>query len=309
MTTQNPGSSNGSTPAVAPVPMLRFREALARVRPEAMALESNDLAQVSLDIPGAIITARGCIAELQALRPRIVAELPSFDVERFDKVETYAFALTLANGDYLSSSAPPMPIAQLTEELKGIRDMLVSDVTAAARRGLVDAAPLNELKGTNGSKNITTDIVTLASLINRNWAKLQGHSALKVEEIERAEQLAETLMGALGTKEQQAARATEAADLRQRVYTLFVKAYDHARRAVIYLRWDEGDADDIAPSLWAGRKQKANNGEEAPAPAPGTQPAPATDITAPIPAPAPAPVATNGGAMPVISPSGPFTNT
>ena len=138
MTTQNPGSSNGSTPEVAPVPMLRFREALARVRPEAMALDSNDLAQVSLDIPGAIITARGCIGELQALRPRIVADLPNFDVERFDKIETYPFALTQANGDYLSSSAPPMPIAELTEELKGIRDMLVSDVTAAARRGLVD---------------------------------------------------------------------------------------------------------------------------------------------------------------------------
>ena len=306
MTTQNPGSSNGSTPEVAPVPMLRFREALARVRPEAMALDSNDLAQVSLDIPGAVITARGCIAELQALRARIVAELPSFDIERFDKIETYAHALTQANGDYLSSSAPPMPIAELTEELKGIRDMLISDVTAAARRGLVDGTPLNELKGTTGAKNIATDIVTLSSLINRNWAKLQGLSALKLEEIERAEQLAESLQGALGTKEQQAAKATEDADMRQRVYTLFVKAYDHARRAVIYLRWDEGDADEIAPSLWAGRKQKANNGEEAPAPAPGTQPAPATDITAPIPAPAPAAAPGNGGAMPVISP---FTNT
>jgi hypothetical protein len=32
-----------------------------------------------------------------------------------------------------------------------------------------------------------------------------------------------------------------------------LKAYDQVRRAVTFLRWNEGDADRIAPSLYSGR--------------------------------------------------------
>lgn len=38
-----------------------------------------------------------------------------------------------------------------------------------------------------------------------------------------------------------------------RAYSLFVRAYDQCRRAVSYLRWEEGDADDEPPSLFANR--------------------------------------------------------
>lgn len=43
------------------------------------------------------------------------------------------------------------------------------------------------------------------------------------------------------------------ADARQRTFTLLVRSYDQIRRALSYLRWNEGDVDRIAPSLWAGR--------------------------------------------------------
>ena len=44
-----------------------------------------------------------------------------------------------------------------------------------------------------------------------------------------------------------------AAQARQRTYTLLAKAYNQVRRAVCFLRRDEGDADAVAPSLYAGR--------------------------------------------------------
>jgi hypothetical protein len=51
-----------------------------------------------------------------------------------------------------------------------------------------------------------------------------------------------------------AGNATVAASAvtRQRAYTLMVNAYDDARRAVAYFRHSQGDADTIAPSLYAG---------------------------------------------------------
>ena len=42
-----------------------------------------------------------------------------------------------------------------------------------------------------------------------------------------------------------------------RAFTLFSRAYDATRGAVTYLRWNEGDADDIAPSLYKGREGRS----------------------------------------------------
>ena len=57
----------------------------------------------------------------------------------------------------------------------------------------------------------------------------------------------------IGRRGWRVAGVSVAAELRVRAFTLFVHAYSNARRAVTYLRWHEGDADSIAPSLYAGR--------------------------------------------------------
>ena len=60
----------------------------------------------------------------------------------------------------------------------------------------------------------------------------------------------------------------DAGDIRQRLFTLFVNAYDQARRAVGYLRWNEGDADQIAPSLYAGRSNGRRKADQPDPPTP-----------------------------------------
>ncbi len=52
--------------------------------------------------------------------------------------------------------------------------------------------------------------------------------------------------------------------MRARAFTLFSRAYDQVRRAVNVLRWDEGDADSIAPSLYAGRGGRGKSAENKP---------------------------------------------
>ena len=83
------------------------------------------------------------------------------------------------------------------------------------------------------------------------------------------------------------------ADMRQRAFSLFVNVYDQARRAVSHLRWNEGDVDDIAPSLYAGRNsgpRRKNGDSETPAPVPTAPGTPASDGAAPLPESARAPV-------------------
>lgn len=60
--------------------------------------------------------------------------------------------------------------------------------------------------------------------------------------------------------------AMSANERRQRAFTLFARAYDECRRAATYLRWQEGDADELVPSLYSGRNA-SRRGPEEPEPA------------------------------------------
>jgi len=41
-----------------------------------------------------------------------------------------------------------------------------------------------------------------------------------------------------------------------------VNAYDHVRRIISFLRWNEDDVDQIAPSLYAGRTTGRRKGTD-----------------------------------------------
>lgn len=281
--TMNDPIASGAQPEVQP---LRLREAFEAARPALEAVEAKDLAQMNLEIPAATITVRGTIPELRTLQARLLAELPEADPAIFDKCERYTFALIHAHRQYVAASQPSQPIQELTETLKQLHDQLYTDVHALAKRGLLDGARLDMLSGTNGSKNTAFDVLALVAMLRDNWSKIEGKTPVNPAELDNAEQLADRLTDALGIREQGPVTVPEASLMRHRAYALFVKTYDEVRRIVGYLRWHEGDADEIAPSLYKGRYRKPGRSEETP------------DVAAqPAPAPAPAPAAPLAPAM------------
>jgi hypothetical protein len=62
--------------------------------------------------------------------------------------------------------------------------------------------------------------------------------------------VATTLMAVVAVRNGTATPVTDAAKTRQRMYTLFVRAYEQVRRAAAYLRADKGDAESLVPSLF-----------------------------------------------------------
>ncbi|WP_437293039.1 hypothetical protein [Sorangium sp. So ce426] len=88
-------------------------------------------------------------------------------------------------------------------------------------------------------------------------------------------------------------------------------AYDQTRRAIAYLRWNEGDADTIAPSLYKGRGGRAaSSSDTAEAPEDGAPAGPpASPGAAPpvVPRDTAAP-AVSGAAPPGAAVSGPAPN-
>jgi hypothetical protein len=176
-----------------------------------------------------------------------------FDVAAFDKLEDYAWALSYAHSLYLTATKPPNDFDELSLEAASMREKLLLDARSLSKHKLVDDKPLDELQGANGIKNIVQDLQTLALLLQKSWANIQGKSPTTAEHLDRALKLSARLMRIIGVKEQGPKLTAEATERRARAYTLTIRVYDETRRAITYLRTREGDAETITPSLYSGK--------------------------------------------------------
>ena len=235
-------------------PPNKAAEALERVRKEAEALREDELATINMDIPVAVSTALGALANVRAMREEVVTELPKHPIESIDRLDTYAYAAWYAHLLALPASTSPAIVKTLEDEATPLREDLLGDAESLARRKKLDAKTVAEIRAGSGQVDKANDLVALAALFTHKWADIHDKTTATEAEIQRAAELGPLLLAALGVREVGAATApNEAADLRKRAFTLFVNAYDQCRRAAAYLRWDEGDADELVPSLWKGR--------------------------------------------------------
>lgn len=262
-------------------------------------LEVNDLVTINIDLPGAVATTVGKLSGILALRESAKA-LPGFDISTFDQLETYTLATGHAHTLYMGASGAPEAIVALNERAMKLRNTLYSDAVALATRGLIGGDRIGEFKANIGYKNLAFDLMALAGVIRGSWDKIAGKTAITTDDLDQAELIGDQLVSAVGSREHTPANVAEATQQRQRNFTLFLNAYDQVRRAVGFLRWNERDADRIAPSLYAGRgNSNARKAEPQPAPVPpagGTTTAAAT-AAAPV---AIAPAASNTAHAPVV---------
>ena len=239
----------------------RFRQAFVRIEPELRELSGN-LWHVNVDIEAAVTTVLGVLPKIDWLRSEGPAHLADFDVARFDKLEDYALALGYAHAAYRATAEPVDTVPALAAEAAEVRGVLLSDAAALAKRGLLDPARVAKLHSPGGYGNIVFDVLGLVSLFRESWNHIENKTALRPGELDRAELSADGLLTAIGRRQRAHAVVSVAADVRHRAFTLMMRAYDEVRRALLYLRWHEGDADEFAPSLYAGRGKRRRSRNE-----------------------------------------------
>jgi hypothetical protein len=262
-------SKSTTAPAAEKAAPHTFHAAFQKTASARAALAPAELMPINLDVQVALTTVLGTLPRLATLRDAIVAALPDFDIGQFDKLGTYAEALAYAQTAYLAASEPAEALPALVARAAEIRDQLLSDATALAKRGLLDAKRLAELKGGPGYLNTTSDVGVLVRMFRERWKDVVSKSAVQPAELDEAEQMFERVTLAYAERTQQSTTAAAATDDRLRAYTLLVNAYDQARRAASYLRWVEGDVEKIVPSLWAGRGGRGSSASAGPAPGTG----------------------------------------
>jgi hypothetical protein len=236
-----------------PVPLTQAAAAYTEVEPELDRVTADDLKPITIDIPYAVSLVLGLLPGLNELRPEIVKKLPAHPIDLFDRLGTYALAAWYTHIMSQPPSPPDNPLKKLLEEGVTLRSTLLSDAEALAKRDLVSAQTVADIRSGAGNYDMANDLVALYALLSGSWENIENKTAVTIEEINRAGELGTEILAALGLQEKGTLARPVAVERRKRAFSLFVKAYDEAQRAVCYLRWNEGDADEIAPSIYKGR--------------------------------------------------------
>jgi hypothetical protein len=100
------------------------------------------------------------------------------------------------------------------------------------------------------------DLLALCHLLRRVIPNARGRANTIEAELTSAEQLAGRFHAALAHRKAPLAELKRVTEIRDRAFSLFVEAYGQVRRAVQYLRWEQGDADRIMPSLYRRRQSR-----------------------------------------------------
>jgi hypothetical protein len=255
-----------------------YSQSYEKTTADRAALNRDELGQINLDVDTVVTTALTSAAQLASIQAEISELTPPAIASRFARLKEYGQALAHAEAIYLVATQPAPELPVLHDRALKIRLLIASDAKVLALRGLVDQRILDDLKGPVGYTNTTSDLSALIALYRLNWSKLAELTSIKASDLEEAQNAYQALMTAIVNKAETAASVEDATDQRNRAYALVLKAHDQARRAIMFVRWDEQDGDKYVPSLWAGRgfrPKKDKPVTPAPAPAPsGDPPAP-----------------------------------
>lgn len=143
---------------------------------------------------------------------------------------------------------------RLEEHHAVIRDE--SDILA--RRKLIDSRHVPPKRSKKDIKGMSFDILLFGEIVRSKPSLLETLVSIDKEGLAHVETVANQIIESIGQVEAGNDAATVAAEMRKRVFTLFCRSYDEARRSAAYLRWHEGDAGDVVPSLWSFRADRSS---------------------------------------------------
>jgi hypothetical protein len=260
---------------------------------EIRAVGRDDIRHQTLDPLTAISTIFGALARAEK-HAEDIAKLPLLKHAWIASVAGLASAVLYLDNARNSTTRKANEVASLAEEGSELVEVMSADVRAMMTRKVLPADSLAEYEPGNGYRNLAHNLGMLAGLCVRHWSTIEGRSGITKDDVTRASMLNEEILKVLGARVNDNGEASQNAMLRAQAFTLLVRAYDELRRAIAFIRYHEGDVDEIVPSLYAGRGGRpriddANKG-----------------IIAPRPQMAPTPVSDVPIEPPPVSKDGPF---
>jgi hypothetical protein len=236
------------------------------VRSDAAALPAGEVGRVTGHVPTVASTALGAWPNIEAYLGDI-AKLHGFDLDALLKLRLYALALVHAHLLTLPMSEAETRLKALLGEAAPLREALLTAAEGLALLGFVDAERVAAIRGGSGHLDTANDLIALAQLFRAGGDELLGKTRVAGSEVERAYELGMQIVEAVGRRRvgtDDEGAASEYEDACARLFRLVVRTYDQGRRALTYLRWSEGDVNELMPSLFVVRRRSRGSSPEAP---------------------------------------------
>lgn len=228
---------------------------------ELLAIDHHAIVPVNRDVTDAALRAQLVAEQLAPFRDELLAIYGSERIRCLDRLAVVARAALLVDATYRAADEVPDERA-MTAELLRERDFLRAATQMLIDRGAVDRRALRAQSTRFSRPSLCLDVLQLVAILEDHCVP-EGVGGITCSELGRAETHVNDLLVAIAARE--SGTPTPLADLRARAFTLLVTTYDEVRRLLPYLRWKEGDADLLAPSLWdnPGPKKKSRLGRNA----------------------------------------------
>ncbi|HEU4408596.1 MAG TPA: hypothetical protein VFS43_25265 [Polyangiaceae bacterium] len=251
--------------------------AFARRRHEIKAMRpAAELRRVTVAIPAAVTIGLGAVPNIEAMMAEIRKELPNYDHERAGRLREYALAAAHAHYRVALEAEGEARLRALLEEAAPLRERMLRAAELHAHYGELDPDVVASIRRGTGHLDTANDLGQLAPLFRRAGDKLAGRTPVTEADIERAAALSDELLEALGQRRvgtDGASLPSEAEEDRIKAFWLYHGVYEESRRATAYVRWYEGDADQLVPSLFQGHRRRGSAPDE-----PVEEPAPAEPV-------------------------------
>lgn len=245
-----------SPPSVPPAPP-NAKLAYDRVLGEIDAVKDDELIPINLDVSLAALLVVGALPGIRKYR-RDLAELPRFDMRNLTHLEDYALAARYAHVQAIPSGATQAQIRSMTEEGTALRTVLLNNADLLVSYQVFRAEEVAAVRAGQGHVDLADDLIVFGAMYEAAWKTIAGRTFVTEAQVARATTLGSELFSALGVRNWGPAEQEKTVGAnRGRAYTLFVKAYDEVRRGLSYLRWHEGDVDQIAPSIYRSRAPRS----------------------------------------------------
>ncbi len=276
-----------------------LKTALDERRPALLAMPDHGVdRQPKVDASVAAEIVIGSAPQIAHHRDEIVAQFGAPAGKMVDELPVVALATKQADVE-LSAAAVNGDLGPMEADLRAEHTLLFTDAQSLANRKLLDPQRLDAARGTVSYRQLIHATLVLVALLREHWATIADHTPITAADLDRTEEKATRMLTTLGEREQGATRVP-AAEVRLRALTDLVARYDEVRRMLSYLRWHQGDADEIAPSLYARRSgRRTQDGTTEPTPVQST---PVATTVTPHTAPVAPAVSPNGApASPFVS--------
>jgi hypothetical protein len=229
---------------------------------EAIAAMAEGAVARGLDPSTAAAVVYGSLPRIEDVRPALVEEFGEERVRVIDSLPAVAAAAEQAQIEFVAAE-PVSDVAVMHAEVLAEHKKLIADADSLANRGLLDAGRVDLGRSVQGHRATAASTLILVSLMREAWSRISGKTPVTLEDLSVAESKAASMSRLLGQREQGTNRH-RAADQRARTLMLLIRSYGEVRRMIGFVRFWHDDADDIAPSLWAGRgkRRSASNGVE-----------------------------------------------